>query len=78
MADPLSLSDLDDPHRQQALDRFHNIRPFLEDGVPLTRLAAMQRVPLRTLQRWVTQYRKQGLVGLARQARTDRGPSSRL
>jgi putative transposase len=73
VVDRLSLSTLDDVQRQQALDRFHIIRPFLEDGVPLTHLAAAQRVPLRTLQRWVRQYREQGLVGLARQPRTDRG-----
>ncbi len=30
-------------------------------------------IPLRTLERWCSRYRQDGLVGLARQARRDRG-----
>jgi putative transposase len=59
--------------RTAALDRFHQIQPFLERGVPLTQLARAQGRPLRTLRYWVAQYQRAGLAGLARQPRGDRG-----
>ena len=36
---PVSLSSLPEEARSRALARFQIIRPFLEDGVPLTQLA---------------------------------------
>jgi putative transposase len=45
----------------------------LEDGVPLARVARDHGIALRTAQRWVRQYRQDGLAGLARSARADRG-----
>lgn len=41
--------------------------------MPLTRLAEAEGIALRTAQRWVQRYRAQGLVGLARRPRPDRG-----
>jgi putative transposase len=64
------------PHEEQhrqAMDRFAALRPALEDGVPLTRAAADAGIPLRTAQRWLTRYRRHGLAGLARVARSDTG-----
>jgi putative transposase len=49
------------------------LRPHVEDGVPLTRVAAAAGVPVRTAQRWLAQYRAVGLSGLARKERTDVG-----
>lgn len=40
--------------------------------MPLTRIAREQRVPVRTAQRWLRDYRQQGLAGLARGVRSDR------
>jgi putative transposase len=45
----------------------------LEEGVPLSRVAAAQRLPLRTAQAWLRRYRQHGLAGLARAPRADRG-----
>ena len=59
--------------REQALDRFSLIQPFLEGDIPLTRVAAMQRLPVRTLRQWVQRYRQEGLFGLMRKGRSDRG-----
>jgi putative transposase len=59
--------------REQALERFSLIQPFLEGDIPLTRVAAMQQLPLRTLRQWVQRYRQEGLVGLMRKGRSDRG-----
>jgi putative transposase len=59
--------------RDKALARFQLIRPFLEDGVPLTRIALERGLSIRTAQEWVQRYRAAGLMGLARRARADRG-----
>jgi transposase len=55
------------------LNHFQVIRPFLEDGVPLTRIAAEQQLQLRTLRPWVQRYRADGLAGLVRPMRKDKG-----
>jgi putative transposase len=56
-----------------ALARYQLLRPALEEAVPLARLAREAGVPLRTAQRWVAAYHRQGLAGLARGRRSDRG-----
>jgi putative transposase len=45
----------------------------LDEGVPLTRVACEQHIPLRTARRWLRDYRQHGLAGLARRPRGDRG-----
>jgi putative transposase len=67
------LTELTDAQRAEALSHFQVIRPFLEDGIPLTRIATEHQLPLRTLRRWVHQYRTYGLTGLIRQSRKDKG-----
>lgn len=57
----------------EAMARFAVLRPHLEDGVPLTRAAAEAEVPIRTVRRWLARYRRDGLVGLTRGTRADRG-----
>lgn len=59
--------------RAQALHRWRVLRAHLEDGVPLPRAASEAEVALRTAQRWLTRYRAEGLAGLARAPRADRG-----
>src|SRR5262249_43805745 len=70
--DPPSFAAFSEPERSAALERFHVIRPFLEDGVSLSRIAREQRIRLRTAQRWVRRYRKDGMAGVARTGREDR------
>jgi putative transposase len=67
-----SLSSLPEDARSRALARFQTIRPFLEEGVPLTQIAREQGVVLRTARRWVDRYRREGLTGLARKERDDK------
>jgi putative transposase len=64
---------LSEEQRERALDRFRLLRPHLEEGVPLTRLAQAEGIVLRTAQRWLQRYRTQGLAGLARRLRADLG-----
>jgi putative transposase len=68
-----SLVALTETQRAQALAHFHLLRPFLDDGVPLTHIAALHRLSVRTLRRWVQQYRAHGLVGLSKAIRKDQG-----
>ena len=70
---PVPLTALSGSQRAQALDRFAVLRPFLEDGVPLAGLARQRGIAPRTAQRWLARYRREGLAGLARRARRDRG-----
>lgn len=56
-----------------ALTRFRLLQPHLEAGRELRSVAAEAEVSFRTLQCWVAQYRRSGLVALARKARGDQG-----
>ncbi len=73
MDEPPPLATLAEAERERALERFHILKPFLEDAVPLPRIADERGIPLRTLRRWVSRYRSEHLAGLARQPRADRG-----
>lgn len=53
--------------------RWQVLRPHIEDGVPVSRLAVQCGVAARTLQQWAARYRADGLAGLARSDRADRG-----
>jgi putative transposase len=69
----LSLAELTDSQRDEAMARFRVLRSHTEEGVPLRRAAEAAGVGLRTAERWLARYRHEGLIGLARQARQDRG-----
>lgn len=64
---------LGDSERERALARYELLRGHLEDGVALARVAAEAGVPLRTAERWSAGYKRDGLPGLARVTRSDRG-----
>jgi putative transposase len=68
-----SLATRSETDRNQAWQRFEVIRPFLQDGVPLSTSARQHTVSLRTARRWVQLYRQGGLTALCRQPRADRG-----
>jgi putative transposase len=68
----LGATGLTESQRSFALNRFHILRPFLEDGVPLARIAQDNHLHLRTVSRWAENYHQSGLAGLCRQGRTDK------
>ncbi len=74
----LPLTVYTQEQRLLAQARFALIRPFLEEGVPLTQIAHEQHLPLRTARSWVADFRTYGLAGLIRQTRSDQGKRSRL
>ena len=68
----LALTGLPEPERRRALTRFQAIRLYLEENVPLTQVAGVSSISLRTARYWVQRYQQDGLAGLARQARNDK------
>ncbi|MCO4239778.1 DDE-type integrase/transposase/recombinase [Pseudarthrobacter sp. MDT3-28] len=57
-----------------AEDRAMLLRRHVDEGIPLTRLAAESGVPIRTLRRWMSRYREGGTVAsLERRPRSDLG-----
>ena len=54
MAQP-PLSGLSEAERNRAFERFQLLRPFLEEGVPLARVARDRGLALRTVRRWAAQ-----------------------
>lgn len=73
-----TLAALSELERAQALARYQQLRPALEDGVPLAQVAREHHLALRTAQRWVAHYRTDGLAGLVRMPRADRGRHRRI
>ena len=69
------MVSLGEAGRTEAHRRWLVLRAHLQDGVPLSRVAAQSGIPHRTLQRWLARYRAGGLAGLGRAARADRGRS---
>ena len=58
MSDPLeALTTLTEAQRALEMERFSLLRPVLEDGVSQTEVAHLHHLPLRTVQRWISQYR---------------------
>jgi putative transposase len=68
-----TLAELTEGQREQAMTRFRILRSHTERGVPLPRAAQAAGVGLRTVERWLAQYRADGLAGLVRRTREDRG-----
>jgi integrase len=54
--DQTTLATLSEASRAEAHRRWLVLRVHLEDGVPLTRVAAQCGIPHRTLQRWLARY----------------------
>lgn len=56
-----------------AMERYRLLEPHLDDNIALADLARTGPASERTLQRWLGRYRAEGLAGLARLPRSDRG-----
>lgn len=69
----VQLARASEHQREAASRKWEALRPHLEDGVPLTAVAAAEGVPLRTAQRWLANYRRDGLAALVRAPRSDAG-----
>jgi putative transposase len=67
------LSGVSEAARDLAMSRFRVIQPYLEQKRSLESVAVDAELSFRTVQRWVSSYRKFGLVALVRESRDDRG-----
>jgi hypothetical protein len=68
------LQDFPERERDQVRERYLAIQPFLDEHVSsLHVLAKEYAVSVRTLQRWVAAYRRDGLDGLLPRRRSDKG-----
>jgi putative transposase len=72
------LSALSEAERAEAMKCYSVIQPCVEDNMSAAQAAQHHGLPLRTVQRWVALYRRSGLAGLARRARSDRGSQRAL
>ncbi len=68
-----SFNNLSEKERLEALQRLQIIRPYLENKTTQTQIAKEQAVTTRTIRHWVKQYRSEGLIGLVRKTRADKG-----
>ncbi len=68
-----SLVQLTDDERDNATQKYKIIEPYLNDEQTLNLVAENKFIPVRTLGLWIKKYREQGLVGLARRTRCDKG-----
>ena len=75
---PAPLTALSEEQRTRALERLTIIRPALEKEITQAEIARTQQISLRTVQRWIKNYREQGLAGLADAVRADKGTSRKL
>ena len=68
-----TLTAISDTERKLALERFRLLEPHLQNGRELRSVSKGSGVSFRTLQRWVANYKRDGLAGLVRKERTDLG-----
>ncbi len=67
----MPVTPLTEEQWQLAMKRFEVLQPHLEEGVPLAQAAQHAGVAMRTAERWLSHYRRNGLKGLVRRARRD-------
>lgn len=58
---------------KNALSKYLIIKPYLEQESSLSAISTDNGVAIRTLQRWIAQYKKEGLQNLERKHRSDLG-----
>lgn len=73
MDDFESLVQFTDDERDIAIQKYKIIEPYLNDEQTLKLVAENKSISIRTLGLWVKKYREQGLLGLARRTRCDKG-----
>jgi hypothetical protein len=58
-----ALADMSEVERKVALERYKLLEPHLQNGRELRSVSEGSGVSFRTLQRWVSGYKREGLVG---------------
>ncbi|WP_404456879.1 Mu transposase C-terminal domain-containing protein (plasmid) [Virgibacillus necropolis] len=73
MENPPQLASCSEEQRQNAMDKFKIIKPYLSDEKTLNTIVKESGISTRTLQYWISKYRQFGLKGLIRKNRGDAG-----
>lgn len=73
MDDFMSLAQLNDDERDKAYQKYKIIEPYINNEQTLKLVSKHKSISVRTLGLWIKKYREQGLFGLARQSRCDKG-----
>ena len=71
-----NAEDLDRKSKAQQnkpLHRYKIIQPFLQGEQALDNICNNHSISLRTVRRWIADYKKQGLQGLTKKLRKDKG-----
>ena len=66
-----TLTNFSEQQRIDAMKKYKIIEPYLNKQETIKEIAIKNKVPTRTLYRWVQKYEHDGLVGLIRKTRTD-------
>ncbi len=61
----LPLTSLSEAQRAQAQERFRIVCPALDKEITQAEVARTHQISVRTVQRWIKNYREHGLAGLA-------------
>lgn len=69
--DRQTLTSFSDQQRIDAMKKYKIIEPYLNKQETIKEIAIENKIPTRTLYRWVQKYEHDGLVGLIRRTRTD-------
>jgi putative transposase len=69
----LLLAELPAKERERAWQRYLLLSPYLYGKVSLAEVARSHSMSLKTLEGWLSRYRRGSLIGLARRRRSDQG-----
>ncbi|MBE9855595.1 helix-turn-helix domain-containing protein [Enterococcus faecalis] len=67
------LTSFSDHQRTDAMKKYKIIEPYLNKQETIKEISIKNKIPIRTLYRWVQKYEHDGLVGLIRKTRTQEG-----
>jgi putative transposase len=74
----MNLTELTDEERKHAFSKYKIIEPYINNQETLKLIARRNNIPRRTLSLWVSKFITQGLAGLSRQVRSDKGIGRKL
>ncbi|MFI0478797.1 MAG: helix-turn-helix domain containing protein [Candidatus Rhabdochlamydia sp.] len=63
---------------RNSFEKFKIIRNVHDNTSSIIQVSQAQEIPIRTLQRWLKQYKEKGLKGLERKKRIDKGQPRHL
>ena len=61
-----------------AVEKFRIIQPYLDKELSLEQVSNKDGIPIRTLRRWIKNYRAESLAGLTHKTRSDKGEHRKL